>query len=343
MSAGWESNHGHQLGDGATGPKPLSCVTCRQRKVKCNKANPCNHCTRASIPCVFPNRVRVPRAKQASSKPRDVELLHRISRLENLVSKIDAADVMKDGHKQDRLVPRRISDANLTSIPGDVVNDGAQGSGLDEKYTSFVKQQETGTPYLSGEFWTSLCDEVDGLRHLLEHSPDDEDELDGSTSNATEAKHFSPHFIFNGPASPFESEPPYPSDTHRAILFQFYFANVDPICKILHKPTSFTHLAGAKDLLDESTGRFKFRSIEAITFAIYFAAVTTMSPEECLNYFSEEKDALVMRYKRSTEAALTQADFMNSMEIVTLQALTLFMVNITRSFLTHLLKELTGG
>jgi hypothetical protein len=335
MSAGRESQHALQPLDGASDSKTLSCVTCRQRKVKCNRVNPCNLCTKAGIQCVFPNRVRVSRAKQAAaSKTRDVELLRRISRLESLVSKIDAADAMKDDHGEDDPMFGRATDTKaLTSIPGDVANGGgARSSRLDEKYAAFVKIQETGTPYLSSEFWANLCDEVDGLRHLLEHSPDDEDELDDSTSNSTEAKHSSPHFIFNEPSGPFDSEPPYPSDTHRAILFQFYFANVDPLCKILHKPTSISHLVGAKDLMDESTGRFKFRSLEAITFAIYFAAVTTMSPEECLNYFSEEKDGLVTRYKRSSEAALTQADFMNSMEIVTLQALTLYMVPAPSNF-----------
>jgi hypothetical protein len=327
MSSIRESNHDPQPSDGASGPKPLSCVTCRQRKVKCNKSNPCNHCTKVGIQCVFPNRVRVSRAKQTASKTRDVELLKRISRLESLVSKIGALDTMKVGHGENNSPSRRTSNiTNLMSISSDVPSGNAQNR-VDEKYASFVKKQETGTPYLSSEFWTSLCDEVDGLRHLLEHSTDD-DELDDSTSNSTGAKHPQTHFIFNDPGSPFESLPPYPSDAHRAILFQFYFANVDPICKILHKQNTTSYLMEAKDLLDGSTGRFKFRSIEAITFAIYFAAITTMSLEECLNYFSEEKDALVKRYKRGTEAALTQADFMNSMEIVTLQALTLYMVLI---------------
>jgi hypothetical protein len=250
---------------------------------------------------------------------------------------------MKDDRGEDITVVGRTSGAtNVTSVPGDVANVDALSSRQDEKYAAFIKLQETGRPYLSGEFWANLCGEVDGLRHLLEHSLEDEDDLDDSASNSTDAKHSSPHFIFNEPGNSFEFEPPYPSDAHRAILFQFYFANVDPVCKILHKPTLISHLAGARDLINESTGRFKFKSIEAITFAIYFAAVTTMSPEECLNYFSEEKDLLVMGYKRSTETALTQADFMNSMEIVTLQALTLYMVTISWPLPNHLLTELTG-
>src|SRR5208282_2576056 len=100
------------------------------------------------IQCVFPNRARVPRAKQTASKTRDTELLRRISRLESLVSKIGAVDTMEDVHGEGDRIAGRISDpANLTtSIPGDVANGGAQSSRLDEKDVAFVKLQETGRP-----------------------------------------------------------------------------------------------------------------------------------------------------------------------------------------------------
>ena len=41
--------------------KPRSCVTCRSRKVRCDKASPCSNCRRAGIACVFPSLDRPPR------------------------------------------------------------------------------------------------------------------------------------------------------------------------------------------------------------------------------------------------------------------------------------------
>ncbi|ERS96532.1 hypothetical protein HMPREF1624_06736 [Sporothrix schenckii ATCC 58251] len=41
--------------------KPRSCVTCRQRKVRCDKLSPCSNCRRADIPCVLPSMERPPR------------------------------------------------------------------------------------------------------------------------------------------------------------------------------------------------------------------------------------------------------------------------------------------
>ncbi|CAK7209140.1 hypothetical protein SCUCBS95973_000350 [Sporothrix curviconia] len=42
-------------------PKQRSCVTCRQRKVRCDKLSPCTNCRRADIPCVLPSTERPPR------------------------------------------------------------------------------------------------------------------------------------------------------------------------------------------------------------------------------------------------------------------------------------------
>ena len=38
--------------------QPLSCATCRRRKVRCNKIDPCSNCVKAGIPCVFLEPVR---------------------------------------------------------------------------------------------------------------------------------------------------------------------------------------------------------------------------------------------------------------------------------------------
>ncbi|RAL67859.1 hypothetical protein DID88_008585 [Monilinia fructigena] len=74
----------------------------------------------------------------------------------------------------------------------------------------------------------------------------------------------------------------------------------------------------------QNTGRHKFKSLEAVAFSMYFAAVTSMTNEECLEHLDEERDILVARYKTATEIALQESDFLNSVEIVTLQALILY-------------------
>ncbi|KAK3299833.1 fungal-specific transcription factor domain-containing protein [Chaetomium fimeti] len=73
---------------------PRSCVTCRRRKVRCDKHMPCSNCRRGQIPCIFPAPGRAPRrvrpkdpnapAKQPSSE-RELELMKRLRKLEGIV------------------------------------------------------------------------------------------------------------------------------------------------------------------------------------------------------------------------------------------------------------------
>ncbi|RYP18681.1 hypothetical protein DL765_003816 [Monosporascus sp. GIB2] len=72
---------------------PRSCVTCRRRKVRCDKFMPCGNCRKAHIQCVFPApgraprrpRVRDPDAPPKQTSEREIELLKRLRKLEGIV------------------------------------------------------------------------------------------------------------------------------------------------------------------------------------------------------------------------------------------------------------------
>lgn len=321
-----------QAGRGAqalAGPKPLSCISCRQRKVKCNKTNPCLHCQKSGIDCVFPNRV--PRGRKEGSGTRNAELLRRISRLESLVYRMDDGNgTIEDREETARPTEPMMSDSAAIPSKADASVIGTEGDRLDDRYARFIKQQERGTRYLSKDFWTSLSGEVDGLRQLLEHPEDDEEDHEGSTPNSTETKDSPLTFIFHNPGADVDLAMSHPSALHHSILFQIYFANVDPVFKVVHKPTSDKFSSKAAELLDPSSRRFKFGSLEAVAFAMYFAAVTSLSPEDCMRHFGEQRDVLVTRYRRSTERALAMADCLSSMELVTLQAFAIYTVSNLR-------------
>lgn len=71
----------------SSSPSLRSCVTCRRRKVKCDKRLPCSNCVRGRIECLYPGPGRAPRR---SRKPQDSELLERLRRLEGVVSSLNA-------------------------------------------------------------------------------------------------------------------------------------------------------------------------------------------------------------------------------------------------------------
>lgn len=69
---------------------PPSCNLCRQRKIKCNRADPCSHCVRVGATCVSSAPSGMPRGRQGGRRRKlDSELLDRIAKLENLVKDIE--------------------------------------------------------------------------------------------------------------------------------------------------------------------------------------------------------------------------------------------------------------
>lgn len=71
-----------------------SCVTCRRRKVRCNKRSPCSNCVKAGIECVFPPPGRAPRK---SKRPPDAELLSRLRRLEGVIEHLSGKNAEAGG------------------------------------------------------------------------------------------------------------------------------------------------------------------------------------------------------------------------------------------------------
>lgn len=205
---------------------------------------------------------------------------------------------------------------------------------MDHQFASFIKRQETDSIYTHDGFWTRLSEEIDGLKSLIENSSDDEEEPFASSGASPASKYDSPsQFVFGSRVTSSNMLTPYPSDEHRNVLCEFYFKNVHPMMAIMHKPTTYLMVQSNSELFDPNTGRYKFKSLEASTFSLYLAAVTSMTNEECLKHLDEERDILVARYKTATEIALQESDFLNSVEIVTLQAFIVYIVSIFSCFL----------
>lgn len=146
-------------------PSLRSCITCRRRKVRCNKIHPCSNCTKANTECVFPGPGRTPR------KPRnrtDSELLTRLRRVEGVLKSLGAE---VNGDSQLNLHPDLPSRRDETKPSKPFTH---------HVDTDFVKhpdprdlaqrevEQEFGklvigdgrSRYLSNRFWSSLGDEV---------------------------------------------------------------------------------------------------------------------------------------------------------------------------------------
>ena len=128
-------------------------------------------------------------------------------------------------------------------------------------------------------------------------------------------------FVFGLEVGPVNLQYLHPPSGQILEYWHIYAANVDPVTKIIHAPSFTWRLMSVKDnlqLLDSS--------MEALMFSIYFAAVTSTSAVEIQLRFSETKDTLLQRFKLAMEKALAKANFLSSRNIMTLQALVIYLV-----------------
>lgn len=135
----------------------LSCTNCRKRKVKCNKTSPCTACERSSLPCVFPNRARLPRGRTGGSKTTNVELLRRLSKLEELLEKANQEG--KDAFTKPSRPPSRTTAADTISRAA-----SSPTETLIAREISPTVSEDALNKYIGSTFWKSLTREVSGSR-----------------------------------------------------------------------------------------------------------------------------------------------------------------------------------
>lgn len=114
---------------------------------------------------------------------------------------------------------------------------------------------------------------------------------------------------------------PYHPQLSQAVnLFAVYTENVAPVLPIFHLPTlsrMYWDAIAAVDSLD--------KNVEAVVFAIYYAAVISMSSEQCIAMLGLTREAAVERYRFAVEQAIARADLLNTQSMVLIQAVVLFL------------------
>ena len=138
----------------------VTCVNCRQRKVKCSRTHPCVACDRSGLSCVFPDRARLPRGRKRGSKATNGEILKRLNKLEELLAQ------SKD--RQEGEAPQKAQEGGSagkspeTSSPN--VDSGSRTGSIGGKEKASGKEEGAGglDRYLGSHFWNTLSSEVSG-------------------------------------------------------------------------------------------------------------------------------------------------------------------------------------
>ena len=304
--------------------KPLSCTSCRQRKLKCDRSNPCFACKRSGIDCVTPKRTRVPRRRQVdtSYKSRDEELLRRIGKLEALVGRMER-DIPNPAPSGD-------SNGRQTTSASDFspsIMNLNKSSNLQTPATGKMTLVEK--KYVSGDFWANLGGEVDGLRYLLEQPSEDdefhdEDEVTESTPSMTGPPIDSSllNFLLHEADSRLQQLEFPISHHHFKTLTRTYFTNVDPVFKVLHRPTTLSSIAASTTNFSASPSN---SVTELLMLCMYFAAITSLSPEDCQQIFHQDSRSLLTKFRHGAELAFARENLLITNEFAVLQAFAIYL------------------
>jgi len=341
---------------------PRSCVTCRKRKVRCDKVHPCNHCSRAHIECVFPSPGRAPRKARKVGEGRDKELLERLRRLEGVVKGlgVDVPDG-KDGialaiaggaiqaGNAARTIPRSDELASeKPTLPREPQVVGLPGTPIQDKKTFVEEQQgrfenrfgrlvinEGKSRYINSSFWANLSNEVEDLKGILNQSSDEEDVHSPGSDPSTGVDMQGWIFGFSSQSVDLLSLHPIPGQIEH--YWAVYKDRVDPLVKVLHIPTTEPTVLSAASYLSNLSKGF-----EVLLFTIYYGAVTSLSVQDCRLKFGEDKTVLLARYRFAIEQALARANFLTTEETVVLQAFVIFLICLRRNSDARVIWTLTG-
>lgn len=131
---------------------------------------------------------------------------------------------------------------------------------------------------------------------------------------------FPANFIFDvGQIANLKNFHPPPSQVQ--MYWRLYLENCEAIIRIFHTPTTSKIVDQAQADLNGLS-----RSNELVMFAIYFATITAMSPEEVLTRLGGDKSMLLSQYQTAVQKAMVNAGFLNTQDLAVLQAFVLYLV-----------------
>ena len=171
-----------------------------------------------------------------------------------------------------------------------------------------------------------FAEPVDALGHSSDEDGDEDDVAQDSIE-----------FVLGLSPRPISIGSSHPPGDQILELWHVFLENVDPLTKVVHGPS--LQSAIQKAIVNLSSVP---RSLEALLFAIYSAAVVSLKNHDCERRFGESRKVLLSRYRLATKAALSRARFIGSADLAVLQAFLLHLLSMREVYDSRTLWTLTG-
>ncbi|KAF2123215.1 hypothetical protein BDV96DRAFT_15587 [Lophiotrema nucula] len=324
----------------ADGLKSYACLTCRQRKVKCDRHVPCNNCTKANRECSF---VPPARGKRKRTKPAREGLHAKLRRYEEQLKSLGAQIELEDDDRDEesdaettvtsafsptRQVIDRSDHTARTRKSLDEISLHQRGSiGIAPVDVTYVPATQITTelvpqaPKLIAIKGTSRYFDSALWAQLGQQHPEIDGHDDSSSDEFAEAE--SAIFLDPVGSKNIDLTAFWPSFVLLSRIKDVFMDRGDPLMKILHMPTFWAALTNAMQHPRDTP-----KATEAILFAFCLVTVSTLNDEECLTLLGVEKAVLTPRFRLATRHALVGAKFLKTSDPTILQAYLMFMMGL---------------
>lgn len=300
-----------------------SCQTCARRKVKCDKIKPiCSSCRSRELQCLY----QAPPPRRRKRQLSDGDVYEKLAQYERIL--------LEHG-----LLPQGVQKSPSTEFPPQesislrFIEPNAETSKLGK-----VVVGHGGSRYINSTTWRNLED--DEMQHMYIENDYEEENCEKEESGSPLASGVGfPSDPLTAALMGFRRNllDCHPTHAEAMILWNNHIENVEPICKVLHIPSS-TKMADEVSRKPETASREN----ECVLFAVYHFAVFTLTEEKCERLFGRSRDALMQRFHFATRQALVNASFLTTTDISVVQALILFLLACRHQYDPNVYWILTG-
>ncbi|KAK5126921.1 hypothetical protein LTR85_008279 [Meristemomyces frigidus] len=240
---------------------PLSCAPCRHRKLKCNRGQPCDNCTKRgdTQACNYatPGARRRAGANGANASPDDMQ--NRIDRLEGLV-----LSLMTTGGGQPPSAARAAAQAAINPSRSNSLSTGSEMQPLDVEGSDMIKEEgphgqgeedseveqvsegigimkmDNGRAvFASDAHWYAILGEISEVKNYFASHKEDYKQHMQKVQAAKADESPGTAFLLQGPAAKDKAEllSSFPSKADADRLIARYFNAYDPSVHIIHGPS----------------------------------------------------------------------------------------------------------
>ncbi|KAM0313199.1 hypothetical protein ACHAO8_005696 [Botrytis cinerea] len=264
----------------------LACRRCQQRKIKCDRREPCSSCVKSRVQCI--PATQFPRQRRRRFAER--ELLDRLRKYEDLLRQ--------------------------NNIKFEPLHKGSPRTG---SHNDSDDEQPKATASTSSPSSTTNPDKIHGVMNLWHamsqefrepdniSDSDDDDVRGGDVKRVWDQVSDNDNFLFGSRISNVDISTFHPEPVQIFRLWQIYLENIDPLLKVTHTPS-------LQALIIEAAGNLRNikPQLEALMFGIYCVAISSLSYEDCQLMFYTSKSDLLTRYQFGCQQGLLNSGFLRN-------------------------------